>query len=178
MSFTVKVDFSALKKIEAMAKELAPKLLAEVSRQTLYFVSDIQRNQMSGRRGSIYLNIGKKHGGTLRGSWFSETKADATGITTRAFTRVKYAAIHQHGGVIHMPPRQSILSFRAGRGEFVSPSKKAFQRGSGQYQQKVSVGGHDIRIPKRLFIEEEFMRQMPDRYERAVLKVIDDLMKK
>jgi phage gpG-like protein len=137
--FEVKTNFSALEMFRDKLPTLVPKLVAEVSRQTLYFVSDIQRNQMSGRRGEIYLNVGTGH---LRRSWFAQTRIDGEGIYTRAFTNVPYARIHQKGGVIR-------------RSKFVSPS-----------------GSGGINIPKRLFIEEEFTRQMPARYEKAVLKVM------
>lgn len=164
----VKTNFSALEMFKAKLPTLVPKLVAEVSRQTLYFVSDIQRNQMSGRRAGIYLNVDTGH---LRRSWFSETRITADGIFTRAYTNVPYARIHQHGGVIHRPARAQTLSFR--RGRFVSPSSKAFQsKAQGQSQMRVNSKPGEIKIPKRLFIEEEFMRQMPDRYEKAVLKVI------
>lgn len=167
------MNFSALEKLKSQLPELVPKLVSEVSRQTLYFVSDIQRNQMSGRRGNIYLNVDTGH---LRRSWFSETRMTGDGITTRAFTNVPYARIHQKGGIIHRPARQQTLSFQ--RGRFASPSAKAFRtRAQGQSQQRVNVRPGEIRIPKRLFIEEEFERQMPMRYERAVLKVMTEFLK-
>jgi phage gpG-like protein len=166
--FEVKTDFSVLERFRSKIPTLAPKLVAEVSKQTLYFVSDIQKNQMSGRRGGIYLNVDTGH---LRRSWFSRTTMTAEGITTTAFTNVPYARIHQEGGVIHRRARTQTLSFRGGR--FVSPSAKAFgSKAQGQSQMRVNTRPGEIRIPKRLFITEEFDRQMPERYERAVLKVI------
>lgn len=165
--FEVKMDFAVLEKLKKQLPTLVPKLVAEVSRQTLFFVSDIQRNQMSGRRGGVYLNVDT---GNLRRSWFARTHVDGKGIATRAFTNVPYARIHQYGGVIRRQARTQILSFRKGR--FVSPSARAFSRAQGQYQQKANIGEGVTRIPKRLFIEEEFDRQMPVRYEKAVLKTI------
>jgi phage gpG-like protein len=88
---------------------------------------------MTGRRGNIYLNVDT---GNLRRSWFSRTTIGTDGITTRAFTNVRYAAVHQYGA------------------KFTTPS------------------GRQVRIPKRLFITEEFERQMPVRYEKAVLKTM------
>lgn len=161
------MDFSALDRLRARLPQVIPRLVSEVSRQTMFFVSDIQRNQMSGRRGGIYLNVDTGH---LRRSWFSQTRIDGGGITTRAFTNVPYARIHQTGGVIRRQARQQVLSFR--RGRFVSPSARAFSRPQGQFQQRVSIGDGVARIPKRLFIEEEFERQMPQRYEKAVLKTL------
>lgn len=162
------MNFGALERLKSKLPTLVPKLVAEVSRQTLYFVGDIQKNQMSGRRGGIYLNVDTGH---LRRSWFSRTTMSEEGITTTAFTNVPYARIHQNGGVIQRPARQQTLSFRKGR--FVSPSSKAFQsKAQGQSQMRVSQRPGEIRIPKRLFIEEEFQRQMPLRYEKAVLKTI------
>lgn len=164
----VKTNFSVLEKWKDRLPRLIPALVSEVSRQTLYFVSDIQRNQMSGRKGGDYLNVDT---GNLRRSWFSETRITGDGIFTRAFTNVKYAAIHQYGGIIRRQARAQTLSFRKGR--FVSPSAKAFQtKAQGQSQQRVKIRDGVTRIPKRLFIEEEFMRQMPVRYEKAVLKTI------
>lgn len=144
-------------------------LLDAVSRQTLYFIGSIQRNQMSGRRGGLYLNVDT---GNLRRSWFPETKVVGGDIITKAYTNVKYAAIHEYGGVIHRKARVAVLSFSK-RGRFTSPSAKAFQsKAQGQRQQKTDIGAHAIRIPKRLMINEQWNREMPGRYEKAVLDVI------
>lgn len=162
------MNFSALEMLKSKLPTLVPKLVSEVSRQTLYFVSHVQKTQMSGRRGGIYLNVDTGH---LRRSWFSRTTMTSEGITTTAYTNVPYARIHQEGGVIQRRARAQTLSFRKGR--FVSPSAKAFQsRAQGQSQMRVNVRPGEIRMPKRLFITEEYERQMPERYEKAVLKVI------
>lgn len=158
----IKVKFEALKRLESAMDKLVPKLVMEVNKQTLYFVSDIQRNQMSGRRGNIYLNVDT---GNLRRSWFSETKMENMEIATRAYTNVKYAAIHQQGGRVRRKARKSILSFRRSRGRFVNPSQA-------HYQQESTIGEHDSIIPKRLFVTEEFERQMPMRYEKAFVKAV------
>ena len=78
--------------------------------------------------------------------------------------------------MIRRQARQQVLSFR--RGRFVSPSQKSFQsRAQGQSQQRVNISGGATRIPKRLFITEEFERQMPERYRKAVIKVISRELK-
>lgn len=167
MGLTVKMDFSGADKFGKMAEQFGMRLAEEVSRQTLYFISDIQRNQMTGRKGGIYLNVDT---GNLRRSWFPETKFQVGEITTRAWTDVKYAAIHQYGGTIKRQSRQAILSFRRGRGGFVKPSKA-------QFQQKVTLSAGEARIPKRLFILEQFDREMPERYKKACLKVLEGFKK-
>ena len=164
MGLTVSMDFSGADKFGRMAEQFGMRLAAEVSRQTLYFISAIQRNQMTGRKGGVYLNVDT---GNLRRSWFPETKFENGRITTRAFTDVKYAAIHQYGGTIKRQERAAILSFRRGRAGFVKPGKAHFQ-------QKVTMGAGEIRIPKRLFILEQFDREMPERYKKACLKVLKE----
>lgn len=175
MGLEVKANFSAkaLERIRAAvgtSGDVGRPLLNAISRQTLYFIGSIQKNQMSGRRGGIYLNVDTGH---LRRSWFPRTWVEGGQIHTKAFTNVPYAAIHQYGGVIHRQARQSILSFNGRRGRFVSPSRKAFQsKATGQRQMKVTTGAHDIRIPKRLFIIEQFESEMPGRYRKAIMDVI------
>jgi phage gpG-like protein len=161
----VKINFDAVKLIDKMSAQFATRLVGEVSKQTLYFISSIQKNQMSGRRGGVYLNVDT---GNLRRSWFPETHMKDGMITTRAWTNVKYAAIHEHGGTVRRKARESVLSFRRGRAGFVRPSKA-------QFQQKVSISEGQSIIPKRLFIREQFDREMPERYQKAVIKVIEEL---
>lgn len=165
MGMEVKIDFQALKMMDKLSAQFATRLMGEVSKQTLYFISSIQKNQMSGRKGGIYLNVDT---GNLRRSWFPDTRINDGVITTRAMTNVKYAAIHEHGGTIRRKARESILSFRRGRVGFVRPSQA-------HSQQKVKISEGQTVIPKRLFIKEQFDREMPERYQKAVLKVIEEL---
>jgi phage gpG-like protein len=128
MGLSVTVDFAAKLQVQKMTQELPLRLMAEVNRQTLFFIGNIQRTQMTGRKGNIYLNV---QSGTLRRSWFPETTMENGVIRTRAYTDVKYARAHQYG--------------------YTSPSGRV--------------------IPKRLFIDEQFKSEMPERYQRAVEKV-------
>lgn len=170
MGLTVSTHDDGSEFFRSVMAKMGEPLAEEMNRQTLYFIGKIQREQMSGRNGNIHLNV---QTGNLRRSWFPKTTIESGGIITRATTNVKYAAIHQYGGVIHRQARQSVLSFHGKRGRFVSPSKKSFSaKPSGQRQQKVHIGSHDIHMPKRLFILEDFAKDMPARYQKAIQKVI------
>jgi len=143
MGMSVTVNFEAKKKWDKIAQDFPLRLLAEVNRQTLYFIGTIQRNQMSGRKGNIYLN---RQSGTLVSSWFPDTKMGNGVIKTKAYAKnVKYAAIHQYGGTIRRGSR---------------PSGQGMKSPSGAFH-----------MPKRLFIVESFEREMPGRYAKAVEKV-------
>lgn len=163
MGLVVTMDFGEADRFGKMAEQFGRRLMEEVSRQTLYFISSIQKNQMTGRKGEIYLNVDT---GNLRRSWFPETRFRDGVITTKAMTNVKYAAIHQYGGTIKRPARQAILSFGRGRAGFVKPSKA-------KYQQKVGISEGVTNIPKRLFVIEQFEREMPERYKNACIKVLE-----
>lgn len=73
---------------------LLQKLMQEIQRQNIYFISDIVRHQMSGRRGSIYANV---RTGTLRRSWFADTGIDKSQLTSRVYSTVKYANYLERG---------------------------------------------------------------------------------
>jgi phage gpG-like protein len=146
MGLQVKINFEAKLKLDRMVQELPKRILTEVNRETLNFIRRIQREQMTGRKGDIYLNVQTGH---LRNSWLPETRFENGQLITRAFTRVKYAAIHQYGGRAGSRARQS---FAEGRAQFTSPSGRV--------------------IPKRLFIIEQFEREMPAKYQRALEKAM------
>lgn len=170
MGLDVRVNNNIPAVLQKIMERIGSPLAQELNRETLYFIGRIQNEQMSGRHGNIGLNVDT---GNLRRSWFMKTSRESGGFVTSAYTSVKYAAIHQYGGTVHIPARESVLSFGGRRGRFVSPSKKAFINGAkGQRQQKVHIRGHDIHIPKRLFVIEAFEKEMPARYLAAVQKVI------
>ncbi len=176
MGAEFKTDFSDAVLFRAMQDMLAgsgqAELMQAVNQQTLYFIGTVQRQQMSGQSGDRYLNV---RTGNLRRSWFAKTSVIAGALKTEAYTNVKYAAIHEYGGVIHRPARQAVLSFRKGR--FVSPSRRAFEsKAQGQSQQKVNVKGHDVHMKKRLFVVEEFEKQMPERYRKAITVAIQKVI--
>lgn len=82
-------------KLGKLQDALRTKLEAEVQRQSLYFIGHIQRTQMTGRKGNIYLNV---QTGTLRRSWFAETGHTSDGLVfTRVYSTTKYAAFHEYG---------------------------------------------------------------------------------
>ena len=58
---------------------------------------------------------------------------------------IRYAQIHNEGGIIVKKPVEHILSFGGKKNRFVRPGKASFQ-------QKASIGSYEITIPKREFI--------------------------
>ena len=70
-----------------------------------------------------------------------EYKFDRIVIATKG---IPYASIHNEGGTIQKGAGSHVLSFGK-KGRFVRPGKA-------KYQQKVGIGAHEIKIPKREFI--------------------------
>ncbi|KEH09149.1 virion morphogenesis protein [Delftia tsuruhatensis] len=69
----------------------------------------------------------------------------------------KYGAIHQFGGTIKQPARQSTVHFGAGKAKHLFVKKSRAKR-----SQQVSIGAHEIKMPARpyLGISEEDEKQI------------------
>lgn len=117
-----------------------------IQKETAFFVSRMQKNQMTGRPG---LNV---QGGQFRGSWFPETTIESGQIKTRAFSEHPGARIHQYGGVI-VPRRGRFLRFKIGARVIFSKR---------------------VVIPKRLSVVETYQVEMPDRYKNAMARVLNE----
>jgi len=112
-----------------------------------YFLSKVIREQMQGRPG---LKVGT---GNLRRSWVvSSSRIDATTISIKLGTRTKYARIHQYGGTIRHPGGTPYFPYHiAYEGKFI-PLNSSWKGAPGVKLTKP----HDIKMPKRLNILEEF----------------------
>ncbi|WP_218241525.1 phage virion morphogenesis protein [Comamonas fluminis] len=62
-------------------------------------------------------------------------------------TNAKYGAIHQFGGTIQRPARQSTVHFGAGKHKHLFVKK-----GKAKRSQQVSIGAHQVNIPARPYL--------------------------
>ena len=83
-----------------------------------------------------------KSGHLRRSIALLDYKFDHIVIGTRG---IKYAEIHNEGGIVTIPEHEHKLSFGGRRNRFVRPKKAKFQ-------QKVNIGSHSFQMPKRQFI--------------------------
>ena len=83
-----------------------------------------------------------KSGHLRRSIALLDYKFDHIVIGTRG---IKYAEIHNEGGIVTIPEHEHKLSFGGRRNRFVRPKKAKFQ-------QKVNIGSHSFQMPKRHFI--------------------------
>lgn len=93
-----------------------------------------------------------------------------TSVTDGSFTigtDVPYAQIHNEGGTINKSARQHVLHFKKTKeGTRFSKVKQA------SFAQKVNIGAHSIKMPKR-----QFMGESPILTKQLVKKLTNELMK-
>lgn len=154
----LQLDFS---EIRNLFRKGDTRFLREVKRAWqragMFFISDIVKNQMSGRVAPNYgLNI--VHG-QLRRSWYPFTEIQSGDVVSKIQTDSPYARPHQYGSTIMHPARQRILTFRRTRsGVRFTKDKLVTSAGKrrNQFQKSVTTGAYEIKIPKRLYIIERF----------------------
>jgi phage gpG-like protein len=114
------------------------------------FKGTIQRDQMSGRK---FADFGlKAPTGNLRRSWrVSKRQYGEYDFVVKLATDTKYARIHQYGGVVRHPGGTPYYPTRFTDGKFI-PLRKEMKGTSGVRLTKP----HNIKIPKRLHIIEEY----------------------
>jgi hypothetical protein len=126
-------------------------------RAGMFFIGKIVKEQMSGRvQPNFGLNV--QHG-QLRRSWYPLTEIQNHDVRTRIQTDSPYARPHQYGATIKHPARARVLTFRKTRkGNRFAKDKKVTHAGRIRKltQKVVSVGSYEIKIPKRLYVIEEF----------------------
>ena len=133
------------------------------ARQGLYvgmeaFKGTIQRDQMSGRK---FADFGlKAPTGTLRRSWrVSKRQYGEYDFVVKLATDTKYARIHQYGGVIRHPGGTPYWMRPTGMTFTFCPLSKG-KLANGGYDKIASrvrlTKPHNIRMPKRLYIMEEY----------------------
>lgn len=82
--------------------------------------------------------------GYLRGQIHWQPDGDDA---VRVGTNAKYGAIHQFGGTIQQPARQSTVHFGAGKAKHLFVKKKKAKRSL-----QVSIGAHQVNIPARPYL--------------------------
>ena len=82
--------------------------------------------------------------GYLRGQIHWQPDGDDA---VRVGTSAKYGAIHQFGGTIQQPARQSTVHFGAGKAKHLFVKKKKSKR-----SMQVSIGAHQVNMPARPYL--------------------------
>lgn len=126
--------------IRTKKKEAAKSLRDGIVEGMRLFEGQIIKKQMTGRPGL------KRRTGNLARSWFIKEKKGLRTYAIALGTRTVYARIHQFGGIIRAK-REKFLTFKIGKKQWVK--KK------------------EVKIPKRLWILEEFERVGPDILKKA-----------
>lgn len=148
-----------IKKVAANLQKLKNELPAKLQNDALrYFVRNFDSEQWDGVRWQARKNKRNRRkllvkSGALRRA-LAGSKREARfdlirfSVYTQANNGYNYAEIHNEGGTIVAKKRDAILSFRRKRNNQVvfSKTRKA------KFQQKITIGGYIIRIPKRKFI--------------------------
>lgn len=121
------------------------------------FKTEVIRDQMTGRRYADFgLNVKT---GTLRRSWRIAPRAEGTDYIVKLANDSKYARIHQYGGTIKHPGGTPYwMRPEAGMWIFTPLSLgKLAAGGYGRLETRIKfTKPHDIRMPKRLHVMEEF----------------------
>ncbi len=123
----------ALRRFSGLGPALHAALRQTVERETIA----LQRLVVEGKLSGQVLNV---RTGTLRRSITYRIEEDAVGIRGTVGTNLRYAAIHEFGGTIHVPeirPRvKKALHFYVGGAEVFAMRARA----------------HDVRMPERSFL--------------------------
>jgi phage gpG-like protein len=109
----------------------------------------LQRHVVTDKLQGQVLNVKT---GRLQRSISQAVTSDATSVTGIVSTAVKYAAIHEYGGVIHMPARISKV-YRAldAKGEFRNGGRFVKQSRS-NFMTEHETKAYDIHMPTRSFL--------------------------
>lgn len=100
--------------------------------------------------------------------------ANRAALSVKISTDLDYAKIHNEGGVINKSEQTGrILSFNK-RGRFAK-QKTEKQRAKTSYQQKVTIGAHQIKIPKRQFIGDSY--NLNEKVKQLLNKRLDKVFK-
>lgn len=139
------------------AKELVSAAELGLRKGMEQFKKEIIRDQMTGRRYADFgLNV--RHG-TLRRSWQITQRGDDSNYIVKLATDTKYARIHQYGGTIKHPGGTPYW-MRPENGSFIFTPLSKGKLAAGNYGRLESrirfTKPHDIKMPKRLHIIEEF----------------------
>jgi len=132
-----------------------------MDKANLVVVSKIQMERLTGIGpfpvGEHKLGVSKKHGGRLRGAaWATPSKVSGDTVTSSIGDNVKYAAIHEFGGTVHIGERKGTARLRTNsRGELLRRGEHGnlatfAQRSHKQVREvKFGVRAHDVRMPER-----------------------------
>jgi phage gpG-like protein len=161
--FTVELvgDKEIIQRLTAMPSAVKDSLRRKVNQLALNLESRVKDQKLSGQ----VLNVVT---GALRRSIANEVNETSTSISAKVFSSgdVKYAAIHEYGGTIHIP---EIVPDKAKALHFVIGSKDIFA---------MRVAAHDVVMPER-----SYLRSSLDDMREAIVEgmrqvVLEGLRKK
>lgn len=162
MSIEIEITkLDALKALKAAPQRMVAGIAAGMEKANAFVVSDIQARRMTGKGPfpveENRLGIGDNPGGRLRAS-LRATKPviDGMTVTSSIGSNVVYARIHEFGGVIHRPAKETTVRLRLNKkGELERQAKypglAVFASKHHKRVRSVSatVGAYDINIPPR-----------------------------
>jgi len=144
-----------IKRLKKKKLNIAKVMVSGINHGMNLFKSKILKEQMTSRPGL------KRPTGNLARSWRIIKKHLGKDYSVKLATDTKYAAIHQYGGTIRHP---------GGTPYVIIKNKGAvFMKKDGNYPPNTRyTRAHNITIPKRLHIFEEFQKSGNDIIIRAI----------
>lgn len=94
-------------------------------------------------------------------------------IAVRISSNLRYAKIHNEGGEIHKKERSHVLNFNKKGG--LQKQRTERQRSKTSFSQKVTIGKHKIKMPKRQFVG--YSSQLSGKIEMRLDKKIRAIFK-
>lgn len=172
-------DLSAIYKVARLAVQLMPQILDVAGIEALQFIDDNFQSQ--GFHGTVFEPWEKRKktdkrrpgrnvlidSGHLRRSFRTQHAHHAVNILTDS----PYAQVHNEGGTIQMPARNTILNFKKKKNGKLQLGKVRTENQQRTIRtiRRASVGAYNITMPKRQFIG--YSPVLSNKVEVAVLKL-------
>ena len=185
MSDAIKIELTPeaqaiLKDLNMAPEWIMPAIAKGMDQANLFAVSAIQRDRLTGK-GPFPVSdhkLGIRTGRLRGGLWASPTTTSGTEAETGIGDNVKYAAIHEFGGVIHHKARTGTARLRTDRAgnllrQIGFGNLAIFARGSHKRAKNVdyTAGEHDVTIPERAPIRTGIRENLDD-YGKTVSDAI------
>ena len=140
LTFEIMGDKAVIAKIDNMSSTIRAALRKKITALTIKLDLHVVDDKLTGQ-------VLNRISGALARSinWLVTEEGEAVIGKVRSSGDVKYAAIHEFGGVIHHPGGTAYVVI-GGRSVFVSNAKAAVMQVTGR------TAPHDITIPKRSFL--------------------------
>jgi phage gpG-like protein len=149
LTVSLEGDQNLIAKLTSLPPELRAALHRKITELTLLLQRSVQTEHLSGPTGPHSLSV---RTGALRASVFQEVTETASGVSGKvAYSAdVVYAAIHEFGGVIHLP---DIYPVEAAALHFYVGGQEVFAK---------HVAAHDVHMPERAPLRTSFTDMTPE----------------